>query len=50
MANRKLTDIFVVPPISVLDVKQKYWKDIGILEDKDDIISIYKIEIRQKLL
>ena len=27
MANRKLTDIFVVPPISVLDVKQKYWKD-----------------------
>ena len=27
MANRKLTDIFVVPPISVLDIKQKYWKD-----------------------
>lgn len=27
MADRKLTDIFVVPPISVLDVKQKYWKD-----------------------
>ena len=25
--TRKLTDIFVVPPISVLDVKQKYWKD-----------------------
>jgi len=27
MADRKLSDIFVVPPISVLDVKQKYWKD-----------------------
>jgi hypothetical protein len=27
MADRKLTDIFVVPPISILDVKQKYWKD-----------------------
>ena len=27
MTDRKLTDIFVVPPISVLDVKQKYWKD-----------------------
>ena len=27
MADRKLTDIFVVPPISVLDIKQKYWKD-----------------------
>lgn len=27
MADRKLTDIFVVPPISVLDVRQKYWKD-----------------------
>jgi DNA modification methylase len=27
MADRKLTDIFVVPPISTLDVKQKYWKD-----------------------
>lgn len=26
MADRKLTHIFVVPPISVLDVKQKYWK------------------------
>jgi len=25
--DRKLTDIFVVPPISILDVKQKYWKD-----------------------
>lgn len=25
--TRKLTDIFVAPPISVLDVKQKYWKD-----------------------
>ena len=25
--ERKLTDIFIVPPISVLDVKQKYWKD-----------------------
>lgn len=25
--TRKLKDIFVVPPISVLDVKQKYWKD-----------------------
>ena len=24
--ERKLTDIFVVPPISVLDVKQGYWK------------------------
>lgn len=24
--NRKLTDIFVVPPISVLDIKQNYWK------------------------
>lgn len=27
MSSRKLTDIFIVPPISVLDVKQKYWKD-----------------------
>lgn len=27
MADRVLKDIFVVPPISVLDVKQKYWKD-----------------------
>jgi DNA modification methylase len=27
MTDRKLTDIFIVPPISVLDVKQKYWKD-----------------------
>jgi DNA modification methylase len=27
MADRKLTDIFGVPPISVLDIKQKYWKD-----------------------
>jgi DNA modification methylase len=27
MADRKLKDIFVVPPISVLDIKQKYWKD-----------------------
>lgn len=26
MTDRKLTDIFIVPPISVLDVKQKYWK------------------------
>ena len=25
--DRKLTDIFVVPPISVLDIKQKYWKN-----------------------
>lgn len=25
--NRKLTNIFVVPPISVLDIRQKYWKD-----------------------
>lgn len=25
--DRVLKDIFVVPPISVLDVKQKYWKD-----------------------
>lgn len=25
--ERKLTDIFIVPPISILDVKQKYWKD-----------------------
>ena len=25
--NRTLKDIFIVPPISVLDVKQKYWKD-----------------------
>jgi hypothetical protein len=33
-----------------IDSQQKYWKDIGILQDKDDIISIYKIEIRQKLL
>jgi len=24
--GRKLTDIFVIPPISVLDVKQGYWK------------------------
>lgn len=24
---RTLKDIFIVPPISVLDVKQKYWKD-----------------------
>jgi DNA modification methylase len=27
MPNRVLKDIFVVPPISVLDIKQKYWKD-----------------------
>lgn len=27
MTDRTLKDIFVVPPISVLDVKQKYWKD-----------------------
>ena len=27
MTYRKLTDIFIVPPISVLDVKQKYWKE-----------------------
>jgi DNA modification methylase len=27
MADRKLSDIFVVPPISVLDIRQKYWKD-----------------------
>jgi DNA modification methylase len=27
MANRVLSDIFTVPPISVLDIKQKYWKD-----------------------
>jgi len=27
MANRVLKDIFVAPPISVLDIKQKYWKD-----------------------
>lgn len=27
MADRKLIDIFGVPPISVLDVKQKYWKE-----------------------
>lgn len=27
MAKRKLTNIFVVPPISVLDVKQRYWSD-----------------------
>ena len=27
MADRDLKSIFVVPPISVLDVKQKYWKD-----------------------
>jgi DNA modification methylase len=26
MADRKLKDIFVVPPISVLEVKQEYWK------------------------
>jgi DNA modification methylase len=25
--TRKLTDIFVVPPLSVLDTRQKYWKD-----------------------
>ncbi len=25
--SRSLKDIFTVPPISVLDVKQKYWKD-----------------------
>lgn len=25
--ERTLKDIFIVPPISVLDVKQKYWKD-----------------------
>jgi DNA modification methylase len=27
MTNRVLKDIFVAPPISVLDIKQKYWKD-----------------------
>lgn len=27
MKNRVLKDVFIVPPISVLDVKQKYWKD-----------------------
>lgn len=26
MADRKLSDIFIAPPISVLDVKQQYWK------------------------
>lgn len=29
--------------------KQPYWKDKGVIEKKEDIISIYKLEIRQEL-
>jgi ribonuclease HI len=30
-----------------IDNLEKYWKDIGLLEDEQDIISIHKIEERR---
>ena len=29
------------------NTRLKYWRDTGVLEDKEDIIKIYKIEVRE---
>jgi DNA modification methylase len=51
--KRKLTEIFTVPPISTLDIKQKYWKDrkaywnsLGIKSElgrNDNLLKLSKI-------